>query len=77
MRYKIEKGDKFLCLEEYVMEDYSVAYTKGKEYVSEMDGKITDNEFDTSFLLYTLRGKGILALRILKIVLYNLADSEC
>ena len=47
MRYKIEKGDKFLCLEEYVMEDYSVAYTKGKEYVSEMDGKITDNEFDT------------------------------
>ena len=46
MEYKIKKGDRFLCLENYIMDDDRIAYTKGKTYFSELDGKITDNEFD-------------------------------
>ena len=46
MEYKIKKGDVFLCLEDYIMEDGNVAYTKGKKYLSEIDGKMTDNGFD-------------------------------
>ena len=47
MNYKIKKGDKFLCLEDYLMDSGRVAYSKGKEYLSELDGRITDNENDT------------------------------
>ena len=46
MEYKIKKGDRFLCLENYIMDDDRIAYTKGKTYFSELDGKITDNEFE-------------------------------
>ena len=46
MEYKIKKGDRFLCLEDYIMDDDRIAYTKGKTYFSELDGKITDNEFE-------------------------------
>ena len=45
-KYKIKKGDMFLCLEDYIMDDDRVAYTKGKTYLSELDNKITDDEFD-------------------------------
>ena len=44
--YKIKKGDRFLCLEDYVMDDERIAYSKGKIYKSDLDGRITDNEFD-------------------------------
>ena len=47
MEYKIKKGDRFLCLEDYEMDDERIAYTKGKIYLSEINGRITDNEFDT------------------------------
>lgn len=41
--YTIEKGDKFLCLEDYIMQNGDIAYTKGVEYISEIGGCITDN----------------------------------
>ena len=46
MEYKIKKGDKFLCLEDYIMDDDRIAYTKGKVYKSELDNRITDDDFD-------------------------------
>lgn len=46
MEYKIKKGDRFICLEDYVMDDDRVAYTKGKIYKSELDDRITDDDFD-------------------------------
>lgn len=47
MEYKIKKGDRFLCLEDYIMDDDRVAYTKGLVYLSELDNRITDNDFDS------------------------------
>ena len=46
MEYKIKKGDRFLCLEDYIMDDDRIAYTKGKVYKSELDNRITDDDFD-------------------------------
>ena len=46
MEYKIKKGDRFLCLENYVMDDDGVAYTKRLVYLSELDNRITDDDFD-------------------------------
>lgn len=46
MTYKIEKGDKFLCLENYIMDDNVISYTKGKIYKSDYDNSITDNDLD-------------------------------
>ena len=46
MEYKIKKGDRFLCLENYIMDDDRVAYTKGLIYTSELDNRITDDDFD-------------------------------
>ena len=46
MKYKIKKGDRFICLENYIMDDERTAYTKDKMYFSELDGRITDDEFD-------------------------------
>ena len=46
MEYKIKKGDIFLCLEHYKMDNERISYTKGKLYYSELDSRITDNEFD-------------------------------
>ena len=43
-KYKIRKGDKFLCLKDYVMYDDSVAYRSGKTYVSEKDDHIEDED---------------------------------
>ena len=46
MEYKIKKGDRFICLEDYIMDDDRIAYTKGKVYKSELDNRITDDDFD-------------------------------
>ena len=46
MEYKIKKGDKYLCLSDYIMNDDTIAYTEGKTYLSEIDGCITDNDLD-------------------------------
>ena len=54
MNYKIKKGDRFLCLEDYVMDDERIAYTKGYIYQSDLDGRITDNEFD---VLHEMEGQ--------------------
>jgi hypothetical protein len=54
MQYKIEKGDRFLCLEDYEMEDGRVLYTKGNIYRSDADHRITDNENDIDHRMYGL-----------------------
>lgn len=46
MRYKIEKGDCFKCIKTFRMESGEKAYTKGKDYCSEVSHCITDNEVD-------------------------------
>ena len=46
MEYNIKKGDRFICLEDYIMYDDRIAYTKGKVYKSELDNRITDDDFD-------------------------------
>ena len=46
MEYKIKKGDRFICLEDYIMDDDRIAYTKGNVYKSELDNRITDDDFD-------------------------------
>lgn len=43
---KIRKGDVFECIQHVVMDDGNVAYVKGKKYVSEKDGCITNDEHD-------------------------------
>ena len=45
-KYKIKKGNMFLCLEDYIMDDDRIAYTKGNVYKSELDNRITDDDFD-------------------------------
>ena len=54
MEYKIKKGDKFLCLEDYIMDDDRVAYTQGIVYKSELDNRITDNDFD---IMHEMQGQ--------------------
>ena len=54
MEYKIKKGDNFLCLEDYIMDDDRVAYTQGKVYKSELDNRITDNDFD---IMHEMQGQ--------------------
>lgn len=39
---RIEKGDKFLCIKDVVMDDDSIEYYAGKTYISEENGCITD-----------------------------------
>ena len=48
MDYKIINGDRFLCLESYLMDDEIIAYTKGKMYFSESDGTITDDSLNAT-----------------------------
>lgn len=40
----IRKGDNFLCKKDFLMEDDTVAYMKGKVYLSEKDNYITDED---------------------------------
>lgn len=44
---KIEKGDKFLCIKDVVMDDDRLEYIAGETYISERDGCITDESGDT------------------------------
>jgi len=46
-KYEIKKGDKFECIMDYVMDDDSLAYSKGCIYTSENDKCITDKINDT------------------------------
>lgn len=39
---RIEKGDKFLCIKDVVMDNGVIEYYAGKTYVSEKDGCITN-----------------------------------
>lgn len=63
MKDEIKKGDMFLCICDYYMDDDSIAYTKGKTYISELDGCITDDgndiyhgmELDSEFWKHFIR----------------------
>lgn len=46
IEYKIKKGDKFVCLKDYVMDNGDIAYSKGNDYISEYNDAITDNNND-------------------------------
>ena len=48
MKYKIEKGDTYECIKTFIMEDGEKAYTKGREYFSEVASCITDNSVDVN-----------------------------
>lgn len=42
MRQKINKGDKFLCTKDFVMQDGSIAFIEGVVYTSEASGCLTN-----------------------------------
>ena len=47
---EIRNGDKFLCLEDVVMEDGELAYRKGGLYLSEVDSCITNLQCDRNYV---------------------------
>lgn len=46
----ISIGDKFLCTSAVIMDDASISYREGKEYISEKDGCITDEYGDVEHM---------------------------
>lgn len=46
----ISIGDKFLCTSAVIMDDASISYREGKEYISEKDGCITDEDGDVEHM---------------------------
>lgn len=43
---KIKKGDRFLCIKDVAMDGGGVTYRKGNTYLSELNGCITDDDYD-------------------------------
>jgi len=50
-KYKIRKGDKFLCLKDYVMYNDSIAYIKGRTYLADQDDCIQDEIDETNHVM--------------------------
>ena len=50
-KYTIRKGDKFLCLKDYVMYNDSIAYIKGRTYLADLDGCIQDEIDETNHVM--------------------------
>ena len=50
-KYTIRKGDKFLCLKDYVMNDDSIAYIKGRTYLADQDDCIQDEIDETDHVM--------------------------
>lgn len=59
----IKAGERYRCIEEYIMDNGDIAYYKGKIYQSKEDGKLSseidedhtmnsDDEFSNHFVLY-------------------------
>lgn len=46
IEYTIEKGDKFMCIKDYIMDDGLIAYTNGEIYFSNQPNCITDDQED-------------------------------
>lgn len=44
---KIKKGQRFMCIKDYVMEDGWIAYFEGKEYICYEDNCLTDEQNDS------------------------------
>lgn len=57
MEYIINKGDTFLCIKDFVMnnENKTVEYTKGKTYISEWKHCITDNSKRNYHVMGTMK----------------------
>lgn len=43
MRQKINKGDKFLCIKDFIMQDGTTAFKKGVVYTSENNNCLTNS----------------------------------
>lgn len=41
---EIKKGETYLCIKDYVMDNENIDYSEGYIYISEKDGCLTDNE---------------------------------
>ncbi len=52
---KIKRGDTFRCIKDVISEDGSTRYKKGKIYISDIDGRITNEEGDTWESWFTYR----------------------
>lgn len=44
MKPNIKKGDKYLCIKDYVMDDDSIAYIEGKTYIADKDNNLPSEE---------------------------------
>lgn len=56
MRYQIQKGDKFKCIKTFIMDVGEKAYNRGKEYLSEVKGCITDNQLEVYHYMDNVEG---------------------
>ena len=45
---EIKKGDRFLCIKDFIMDNGLIAYSVGLKYSSDFDKCITDNKSNTS-----------------------------
>lgn len=52
MNVKIKKGDKFKCIKDFIMEEGNIAYIKNKEYISDKDGNLPDEELSEHYMHY-------------------------
>lgn len=52
---KIKRGDTFRCIKDVISEDSSTRYKKGKIYISDIDGCITNEKGDTWESWFTYR----------------------
>jgi len=50
MKTEIKKGDRFICIKDLVMDNEETMYIKGKEYTSEQDKCITNEEGNINHL---------------------------
>ena len=51
LNMNINKGDKFLCVRDFIMSDGTVAYERGKIYTSDESSCITDEQGDISHVM--------------------------
>ena len=48
---EINKGEQFLCIKDFFMEDGEQSYTEGEIYTSDVTGSIEDNQSDSHYFL--------------------------
>lgn len=55
LNMNINKGDKFLCVRDFIMSDGTVAYERGKIYTSDESSCITDEQGNTGHIMKDTR----------------------